>query len=50
LLSFKGKNPLALNLSGRFLARRLGFTELEELDWAFGTMGTQDKKQSIWRL
>lgn len=48
----QGKNPtLALQICGDdFLPQAARFTQLEELDWAFGAMGTQDKAKHLATL
>ncbi|MBC5863219.1 B12-binding domain-containing radical SAM protein [Flavobacterium turcicum] len=48
----QGKNPtLALQICQEdFLPEASRFTQLEELDWAFGTMGTQDKAKHLATL
>jgi len=48
----QGKNPtLALQICGDdFLPRAARFAQLEELDWAFGAMGTQDKAKHLATL
>ena len=48
----QGKNPtLALQICQEdFLPEASRFTQLEELDWAFGTMGTQDKGKHLATL
>lgn len=48
----QGKNPtLALQIcSGDFLPEASRFAQLEELDWAFGAMGTQDKAKHLATL
>ncbi|MCX2574286.1 B12-binding domain-containing radical SAM protein [Pedobacter sandarakinus] len=48
----QGKNPtLALQICGDdFLPQAARFEQLEELDWAFGTMGTQDKAKHLATL
>ncbi|GGE48681.1 radical SAM superfamily enzyme YgiQ (UPF0313 family) [Pedobacter psychrotolerans] len=48
----QGKNPtLALQICGDdFLPQASRFAQLEELDWAFGTMGTQDKAKHLATL
>ena len=47
-----GKNPtLALSICQEdFLPEASRFAQLEELDWAFGTMGTQDKAKHLATL
>lgn len=52
ILFLQGKNP---TLSHRicqenFLPRAARFSQLEELDWAFGIMGTQDKAKHLATL
>lgn len=48
----QNKNPtLALSISDRnFLPEASRFNQLEDLDWAFGTMGTQDKARHLTTL
>ncbi|RYD72496.1 MAG: radical SAM protein, partial [Sphingobacteriales bacterium] len=48
----QGKNPtLALQICGDdFLPQAARFSQLEELDWAFGAMGTQDKAKHLATL
>jgi hypothetical protein len=48
----QGKNPtLALQICQEdFLPEASRFSELEELDWAFGAMGTQDKAKHLATL
>ncbi len=48
----QGKNPtLALQIcQENFLPEASRFAQLEELDWAFGTMGTQDKAKHLATL
>ena len=48
----QGKNPtLALSICQEdFLPEASRFAQLEELDWAFGTMGTQDKAKHLATL
>ena len=48
----QGKNPtLALQIcQDDFLPEASRFAQLEELDWAFGTMGTQDKAKHLATL
>ncbi len=48
----QGKNPtLALQIcQEEFLPEASRFAQLEELDWAFGTMGTQDKAKHLATL
>ena len=53
VISFlQGKNPtLALQICGEnFLPEASRFNQLEELDWAFGAMGTQDKAKHLATL
>ena len=53
VISFlQGKNPtLALQICGDdFLPQASRFAQLEELDWAFGAMGTQDKAKHLATL
>ncbi|MGG7034548.1 MAG: B12-binding domain-containing radical SAM protein [Flavobacterium sp.] len=48
----QGKNPtLAIQIcQENFLPEASRFEQLEELDWAFGTMGTQDKAKHLATL
>ncbi len=48
----QGKNPtLALQIcQENYLPEASRFAQLEELDWAFGTMGTQDKAKHLATL
>lgn len=48
----QGKNPtLALQICGDdFLPQASRFNQLEELDWAFGAMGSQDKAKHLATL
>jgi len=48
----QGKNPtLALQICGDdFLPQASRFAQLDELDWAFGAMGTQDKAKHLATL
>ncbi|OCB75462.1 B12-binding domain-containing radical SAM protein [Flavobacterium crassostreae] len=48
----QGKNPtLALQIcQDDYLPEASRFTQLEELDWAFGSMGTQDKAKHLATL
>lgn len=48
----QGKNPtLAIQIcQDNFLPEASRFEQLEELDWAFGTMGTQDKAKHLATL
>ncbi len=48
----QGKNPtLALQICQEdYLSEAARFAQLEELDWAFGTMGTQDKAKHLATL
>ncbi|KAB1154986.1 B12-binding domain-containing radical SAM protein [Flavobacterium luteum] len=48
----QGKNPtLALQIcQDDYLPEASRFSQLEELDWAFGTMGTQDKAKHLATL
>ncbi|WP_140486779.1 B12-binding domain-containing radical SAM protein [Flavobacterium sp. GSA192] len=48
----QGKNPtLALQIcQDSYLPEASRFAQLEELDWAFGTMGTQDKAKHLATL
>ena len=53
VISFlQGKNPtLALQISsGDYLPQASRFDQLEELDWAFGSMGVQDKAKHLATL
>lgn len=53
VISFlQGKNPtLALPIcQGDYLPEASRFDQLEEMDWAFGTMGTQDKAKHLATL
>ena len=53
VISFlQGKNPtLALQIcQGDYLPQASRFSQLEEMDWAFGTMGTQDKAKHLATL
>lgn len=52
ILFLQGKNPtLALQICQEdFLPEAARFSQLEELDWAFGTMGTQDKAKHLSTL
>jgi len=53
VISFlQGKNPtLALQICQEdFLPEASRFSQLEDLDWAFGTMGTQDKAKHLATL
>ena len=53
VISFlQGKNPtLALQIcQGDYLPEASRFSQLEEMDWAFGTMGTQDKAKHLATL
>ncbi|MCL6460533.1 MAG: radical SAM protein, partial [Flavobacterium micromati] len=53
VISFlQGKNPtLALQICQEdFLPEASRFAQLEDLDWAFGTMGTQDKAKHLATL
>ena len=53
VISFlQGKNPtLALPIcQGDYLPVASRFNQLEEMDWAFGTMGTQDKAKHLATL
>jgi hypothetical protein len=53
VISFlQGKNPtLALHIcSGDFLPQASRFDQVEELDWAFGEMGLQDKAKHLATL
>ncbi|HLF52003.1 B12-binding domain-containing radical SAM protein [Flavobacterium sp.] len=52
ILFLQGKNPtLALSIcQDDFLPEASRFAQLEELDWAFGSMGTQDKAKHLATL
>ena len=52
ILFLQGKNPtLALSICQEdFLPEASRFSQLEELDWAFGSMGTQDKAKHLATL
>jgi len=52
ILFLQGKNPtLSLQICQEdFLPEASRFAQLEELDWAFGTMGTQDKAKHLSTL
>ena len=52
ILFLQGKNPtLALQICQQdFLPQASRFTQLSEIDWAFGTMGTQDKAKHLATL
>jgi radical SAM superfamily enzyme YgiQ (UPF0313 family) len=53
VISFlQGKNPtLALQIcQGDYLPEASRFNQLEEMEWAFGTMGTQDKAKHLVTL
>lgn len=52
MLFLQGKNPtLALQICQEdFLPEASRFAQLEELEWAFGTMGTQDKAKHLATL
>jgi radical SAM superfamily enzyme YgiQ (UPF0313 family) len=52
MLFLQGKNPtLALQICQEdFLPEASRFAQLEELDWAFGSMGTQDKAKHLSTL
>lgn len=52
ILFLQGKNPtLALQICQEdFLPEASRFAQLEELDWAFGTMGTQDRAKHLATL
>lgn len=52
MLFLQGKNPTLSHLicSEDFLPEASRFAQLEELDWAFGTMGTQDKAKHLATL
>lgn len=52
ILFLQGKNPTLSHLICQedFLPEASRFAQLEELDWAFGTMGTQDKAKHLATL
>jgi hypothetical protein len=52
ILFLQGKNPtLALQICQEdYLPEASRFSQLEELDWAFGSMGTQDKAKHLSTL
>ncbi|WDO12874.1 radical SAM protein [Flavobacterium sp. WW92] len=52
MLFLQGKNPTLSHLICQedFLPEASRFSQLEELDWAFGTMGTQDKAKHLATL
>lgn len=52
IVFLQGKNPtLALSICQEdFLPEAARFAQLEELDWAFGSMGTQDKAKHLATL
>ena len=52
ILFLQGKNPtLALSICQEdFLPEASRFAQLEDLDWAFGSMGTQDKAKHLATL
>ncbi|MHA3788008.1 B12-binding domain-containing radical SAM protein [Flavobacterium hauense] len=52
MLFLQGKNPTLSHLicSEDFLPEASRFSQLEELDWAFGSMGTQDKAKHFATL
>ncbi|MCW4468464.1 radical SAM protein [Flavobacterium sp. MFBS3-15] len=52
MLFLQGKNPTLSHLicSEDFLPEASRFTQLEELDWAFGSMGTQDRAKHLATL
>ncbi|HEU4496397.1 MAG TPA: radical SAM protein, partial [Flavobacterium sp.] len=52
ILFLQGKNPTLSHLicQQNFLPEASRFSQLEELDWAFGTMGTQDKAKHLATL
>ncbi|MFP9114675.1 B12-binding domain-containing radical SAM protein [Flavobacterium sp. RHBU_3] len=52
ILFLQGKNPTLAHLicSEEFLPEASRFAQLEELDWAFGSMGTQDKAKHLATL
>lgn len=52
MLFLQGKNPTLAHLicSEDFLPEASRFAQMEELDWAFGTMGNQDKAKHLATL
>lgn len=52
ILFLQGKNPTLAHLicSEEYLPEASRFAQLEELDWAFGAMGTQDKAKHLSTL
>lgn len=52
ILFLQGKNPTLAHqiCTEDFLPEALRFAQLEELDWAFGTMGTQDRGKHLATL
>ncbi len=52
ILFLQGKNPTLSHLICQedFLPEASRFSQLDELDWAFGTMGTQDKAKHLSTL
>jgi hypothetical protein len=52
MLFLQGKNPTLAHLicSEDFLPEASRFAQLEELDWAFGTMGVQDRAKHLATL
>ncbi len=52
MLFLQGKNPTLSHLICQedFLPEASRFAQLDELDWAFGTMGTQDKAKHLATL
>ncbi|NBL65898.1 radical SAM protein [Flavobacterium sp. NST-5] len=52
ILFLQGKNPTLSHLICQedFLPEASRFSQLDELDWAFGTMGTQDKAKHLATL
>ena len=52
MLFLQGKNPTLSHLICQedFLPEASRFAQLEELDWAFGSMGTQDKAKHLATL
>jgi len=52
ILFLQGKNPTLAHLicSEEYLPEASRFAQLEELDWAFGSMGTQDKAKHLATL
>ena len=49
ILFLQGKNPVLAHLIGKrnFLPEASRFAQLDDLKWAFGTMGTQDKAKHL---